>query len=48
MKGLVKDDFMWEDIFIVVFLVAIFAIFIGLLGNQQTRKIISDLLFGRM
>jgi hypothetical protein len=37
-----------EEILIIVVLVAIILMFLILIGNTQTRKIIADLLFGRM
>jgi len=37
-----------EEIPVILFAAVIFVIFVGLLSNSQTRKIIVDLLFGRM
>lgn len=37
-----------DDILVILFMVVICVIFLGLLMNGQTRKIIADLLFGRM
>lgn len=37
-----------EEILVILFVIVIFAIFLGLVTNGQTRKIIADLLFGRM